>query len=196
MKQFNPPHNRFTILTGITLLCGLLTMAPWSEATAVGTWSYPTSEAERIERENILEEQLLNQENSYNSQFEIMAAKKGALTRLEEKIKVARKTINLKKQPLNDAIAKYRQVQRLSLLDPMVSTEPQRMELIRVKKETVDTITIHKNILQDLVEQIPEAKSHVEVAVEKQKYILREIDSLIKHRDAVRELVFLRTVAD
>ncbi len=113
-----------------------------------------------------------------------------------DKVRIARTTLNFKKQPLLDAIKKYRQAQSLSLLDPMVSTEPQRMELLEVKRETALIVAAHTEKLQMLVEQLPKAKSNVYIAMEQHRFILREIDSLMRHRDAIRELVFVKNVAD
>jgi hypothetical protein len=196
MKNFIPTYHRPTILTGIALLCGLLLTLPCSDASAVGNWSYPKSDAERVERENILENQLVEQEKNYRSQHEVVTIKKSVMTDLKERIKLAKIALKFKKQPLVEAIEKYRQVQSLSLLDPMVSTEPQRIELIEAKLETAAQVEEHKKILQELEEKLPHAKAQIKIAIEHHKFILREIDSLMRHRDAVRELVFVRTVAD
>ncbi|MBF0454773.1 MAG: hypothetical protein HQL72_08165 [Magnetococcales bacterium] len=196
MKQANPPTNSWMIRAGVLLFCGLMLTTVFSDASAVGTWSYPKSEAERVTRESILERQLATQEESYESQFKLLSSKEKALADLEGRIKAAKEALNFKKQPLNAAIEKYRQAQILSLLDPMISTEPQRMELIEVKQETQAMVREYEEKWQVLVNQLPEAKAHVASAREQLKTTLREIDGLMRHRDAVRELVFLRNVAD
>jgi hypothetical protein len=196
MKQIIPPHHRFSFATAVALLLGLMAISPWSEATAVGTWSYPQSEIERGNREAILEKQLADQELNYQTGHKFFTQRVEELAKLEQQIKLTRKTLALKKEPLIDAVEKYRQVQSLSLLDPMVSTEPQRLELLEVKQSTAIAIGEQKEKLDGLLEQIPQAKANVKGAVEKNKFILREIDSLMRHRDAVRELVFVQTVSD
>ncbi len=78
----------------------------------------------------------------------------------------------------------------------MVSTEPQRMELLEVKRETAAMVDAHKEKLKILIEQLPIARNRVENAVKRHNFILKEIDSLMRHRDTVRELVFVGIVAD
>jgi len=174
----------------------MLSLLPLSDATAVGNWSYPNSEKERQKREDKLESQLLEQEKNYQTQAEIISIKQSELTNLIENIKIAKINLKFKNKPLQEAIKKYRQVQSLSLVDPMVSTEPQRMELLLVKRETAAIVDSHREKLKILTEQLPIARTRVENAVKRHNYILKEIDSLMRHRDTVRELVFVGVVAD
>ncbi len=196
MKKIVNPSNRFALIVGVAILGGLLTVVPNSEVSALGSWSYPKSEDERVKREEILEKQLLEQEEKFRLQHDVVTEKKGKLADLEKRIKLAKVALNFSKKPLAEALEKYRKVQSLSLLDPMVSTEPQRMELIEVKQETAAKIEEQKEKLRELEEQLPNAHAQVKIAMEHHKFILKEIDSLMRHRDAVRELVFVRTVAD
>ncbi len=76
MKKIIIPSHRSLLFTGIVMLCGLLTVLPWSEASAVGDWSYPNTEIEREKRENILEGQLIEQESNYQAQYELVTIKK------------------------------------------------------------------------------------------------------------------------
>ncbi|MBF0357115.1 MAG: hypothetical protein HQL70_00835 [Magnetococcales bacterium] len=184
------------ILAGVVMLCGILTALPPSDAFAVGSWSYPQSEDEREKRESALEAQLADLEKNYQDQYSVVTEKKSQLIELIEKIKLAGVDLEFQKKPLQEAIEKYRQVQKLSLIDPMVSTEPQRMELLEIKRETSDQVAAFEEKQQILMEKLPKAKANVKVAVEQHKHILQEIDSLMRHRDAVRELVFVRNVAD
>jgi hypothetical protein len=184
------------ILTGVVMLCGILTALPPSDAFAVGSWSYPQSEDERVKREAALEARLVDQEKNYKDQYAVVTEKKGQLIELVEKIKIASIDLKFQKQPLKEAVEKYRQAQKLSLIDPMVSTEPQRMELLEVKRETSDQVAEFEEKQEMLVQKLPKAKANVKVAIEHHKTILQEIDSLMRHRDAVRELVFVRNVAD
>ncbi|MBF0381565.1 MAG: hypothetical protein HQL69_11135 [Magnetococcales bacterium] len=196
MKHSIPSYYRATVFTILVAVFCMLSLLPLSDALAVGNWSYPKSEAERQKREDTLEKQLIEQEKNYQLQAEVVAKKQSELTDLIEKIKVAKINLNFKNKPLQDAIKKYRQVQSLSLLDPMVSTEPQRMELLEVKRETAAMVNAHKEKLRILTEQLPIARTRVENAIKRHNFILKEIDSLMRHRDSVRELVFVSIVAD
>jgi hypothetical protein len=196
MKHLITSYHRPTVLTGFVVLLCMLSLLPLSDVFAVGNWSYPNSEAERQKREDLLESKLTEQEKNYQTQAELVALKQNELTDLIEKIKVAKINLKFKNKPLQDAIKKYRQVQSLSLVDPMVSTEPQRMELLEVKRETATTVNAHKEKLKILTEQLPIARTRVENAIKRHNFILKEIDSLMRHRDSVRELVFVSIVAD
>ncbi|MBF0194092.1 MAG: hypothetical protein HQL71_06015 [Magnetococcales bacterium] len=196
MKHFIPSYHRTTVIGGFVILFCMLSLLPLSDALAVGNWSYPKSEAERQKREDRLESQLIEQEKNYQAQAEVVSQKQSELTDLIERIKVAKINLKFKNKPLQDAIKKYRQVQSLSLVDPMVSTEPQRMELLEVKRETAALVNAHKEKLKILTEQLPIARTRVENAIKRHNFILKEIDSLMRHRDTVRELVFVSIVAD
>ena len=196
MKQTTPYDPRPILLTCVLLLSGLLLLAPLANATTVGSWSYPKSDDERAMRETVLEEKLAGQEEAYQSHYVILTAKKKELADLEGRIAAAKDALDFQKRPLTATLEKYHQAQRLSMLDPMISTEPQRLEVIAAKKETAAVVAEHEAKVQKLEEQVPGVKATIMHAVEQHKSILMEIDTLIKHRDAVRELVFLRNVAD
>ncbi|MBF0447489.1 MAG: hypothetical protein HQL67_04745 [Magnetococcales bacterium] len=196
MKQTNLTLFRFMTRGGFALLSGLLTMTPTLDVQAVGTWSYPQSEVERNQRQTNLEGQLAKHEKNYAEQFELYTSEQKKLAELDGRIEGAAKELAFKQKPLNEAIEKYRQAQALSLLDPMISTESQRLALVEVKQETAALVLEYEGKLQALENQRPAAQARVDSSWEQLQTILREIDGLMKHRDAVRELVFLQSVAD
>ncbi len=185
-----------TVLIG-TVAVGLLSAGlPLSDAFGVGTWAYPDSAAERTERIKRLDTELQEKNTLYESNYEEYVKHSEALAKLESDIRTAEQKRDIHNRPAAEALAKYRQAQAVSLVDPKISTEPQRLALVQAREAVAEAVKAQQAVIDGLKIQLPQAREKINSAHARLNAILRQIDDLVKHREAVSEMMFVRSVAD
>lgn len=195
MKSLTTQHSFYPLLSVIAVAFSLL-LPNSAQAQLMSTWTYPESSQERIDRIQILDKQLKEHDQAHEDQLAMISQAEEVLANLISQIKATSSALYHQRQPLLQAMEKYRQAQALSLSDPMVSTEPQRLTYIQVKQETSANIKTQQEKLSQLQQQIPLAKEKLTSARIKLNTLLSQLDSLYKHRDAVSDIVFVRSVKD
>ena len=182
-------------VSALVVFISLLT-APWNTARGVGTWTYPETSEERLVRIKTLDGHAEEKNKAFETQMAFLSGYNQALAQLESEIRSVQGALTFHQRPLQAAMENYRKVQELSLSDPMISTEPQRLEYIKVKEKTAEVVNQHRAKVAMLQEQLPLAREKIASARLRLNIILRELDSVIKHRDAISEIMFVKSVAD
>ncbi len=189
-------NSRKTVLIS-TVAAGLLSIGlPLSNAFGVGTWAYPETGAERTERIKLLDGELSKRNGIYETNYQEYITFSETLAMLESNIRVAEETLVNLSRPATEAMMKYRQAQEISLADPQISPEPQRLDLIQAQKDIAEAVQKQQTIIDELKAQRHPAQEKVTSRRNKLNTILRQIDDLVKHREAVSEVMFVRSVAD
>ena len=186
---------RFMVLGA--MVAGVVSVSlPPSEALGVGSWAYPDTADERVERIKKLDEQLDEKNRVYEERHAAHSDASEALAQLESRIRVAEENLAIRRTPVREATEKYRMAQEISLVDPQISTEPQRLALVQAREEYAGVIQEFQAAVDKLREGLPPARERVSSSRVKLNDVLKQIDDLVKHRESVSDVVFVRSVAD
>ncbi|MBF0414565.1 MAG: hypothetical protein HQL77_14610 [Magnetococcales bacterium] len=185
----------------MAIACALLAAATWivaphPDAFGTGAWTYPENSASRMQNIQALNGALANLSNAHMQQQQRMQMAQKALVDLEAELAAAQKTLLVEERPVAEAINKYRKAQEASLIDPMISTETQRLEVVKVKEANESVVSKRKAQIEMLTNKVPQVRGEIANAQQEITAILQQIDGIIKQRDEVSEQVFLKSVAN
>ena len=184
------------VIAGVALAATAWLMIPLPDALGTGYWTYPDHSAARLQRIQELNGSLESLSAAHvQQQVSIQQMQKGLLD-LEAEIIAAQKALIVEERPVVEVVNKYRKAQELSLIDPMVTTEPQRLDLVKAKEANDAIINKRKGQIEILLGKVPQIRADIENAHQQLNSILQQIDGVIKQRDEVSEQVFLKTVAN
>lgn len=198
-KVMKKNRERFTMRT--VLLCLSLALTAWvavplTHALGTGLWKYPENSAERLQLIKEMEYQLTMLSEDHKTRMGDMGTAKKELENLHASIQAAEAALVVDQRPVTVAMEKYRKAQELSLVDPMITTEPQRMKLIKVKEELSQIIVQRQGEIDLRKGLLPQAQAKMEDTRRNLNAVLQQIETTIRHRDEVSELVFLKNVKD
>lgn len=184
------------VLASVSLAATAWVLVPLPDALGTNYWTYPDSSTARAQRIQELNGLLDELSAALLGQQEAIRQSQKALVDLEASLAAAQKALVVEERPVTEVVTKYRKAQELSLIDPMVSTETQRLELIKVKEANNPIINKRKGEIEALNSKIPQTRASITNAQGQLNAILQQIDMVIKQRDEVSEQVFLKTVAN
>lgn len=181
--------------------CALLAAATWivmphPDAFGTGAWTYPENSASRMQNIQALNGALANLSNAHMQELQRVQVGQKTLADVEAELAAAQKALLAEERPVNEAINKYRKAQEASLIDPMISTEAQRMEVVKAKEASEPVISKRKGQIETLANKLPQVRGEIANAQLQINAILQQIDGVIKQRDEVSEQVFLKSVAN
>lgn len=181
-------------MVNMVMVVAVWAVLPFSDAFGTGSWTYPDNSAVRMQRIQELNGYLEGLSVAHVQQIEAIKQMQKVLADLEAGVLEAQKALIIEERPVAEVMEKYRKAQELSLIDPKLSTETQRMELVKVKEANKEAIAKRKAQIDALSSRIPQVRADIENASKQINIILSQIDGLIKQRDEVTEQVFMKTV--
>lgn len=195
MKRLTIPSCKPALVGGIVACSLWLLPAPQASAE-LGTWAYPTTLSEKADRLKTLTKQLTELDAVREEQLAIKTHAEESLVALLGRLQAAEGALKTKQAPLHAAMEKYRQAQEIARVDPMIDTERQRLEYIRIENETARSIKADKQEINQLNQLISQTTAKLSDARAQTTAILRQIDTLWKHREIIKKIVFLPSVDD
>ncbi|MBF0109669.1 MAG: hypothetical protein HQL76_10880 [Magnetococcales bacterium] len=171
-------------------------MAPLPNAFGTGYWTYPENGSDRMQRIQELNGALEGLSAAHVQQQMAIGQGQKALADTEAELAAARKALVSEERPVTEALNQYRKAQELSLVDPLISTEQQRLAVVKAKEAHAATINKRKGQIETLEGRIPLIRTDMERGRQQLNVILQQIDAVIKQRDEVAEHVFLKNVAN
>ncbi|MBF0172820.1 MAG: hypothetical protein HQL83_05155 [Magnetococcales bacterium] len=184
------------VLACSTLAAATWIMAPLPDALGTGYWTHPENSSGRMQRIQELNGALESLSAAHIQQQIAIQQGQQALSNLETQLTAARKALTVEERPVTEVLNQYRKAQELSLIDPMVSTESQRLAVVKAKEANNAVISKRKGEIETLEGKIPMIRSDIEKGRQQLNVILQQIDAVIKQRDEVSEHVFLKNVAN
>ncbi|MBF0126869.1 MAG: hypothetical protein HQM02_06620 [Magnetococcales bacterium] len=162
----------------------------------IRTWTFPESAGTRTNKVTELTARITETENAYdaeNAQFQRLNRE---YNRLKAEMSQAEKAMQVSMEPQNQALENYKKAQELARSNPQISIEPQRLAYLKaVEKTAAVTAAAGRNMTASSSRLAPlEAK--LTASQVRLNDIMNQLDALQQHRNAVSEVVFLRTVKD
>ncbi|MEO5351607.1 MAG: hypothetical protein H7835_00085 [Magnetococcus sp. XQGC-1] len=178
------------------LVASAVALLPVGDAHArLANW-YPDTPAEQAEQTQHLNEQLQELDQLRESQLADRTKAEETLSDLLDQLQAAEADLRTHQKPLKEITERYRRVQSIAVVDPMMDAEGQRQEYLRLKRETEAGIRDRQERVNWLNQQIKAATQNLADARQKMTITLSLIDRLWKHREIINKLVFLRVVND
>ena len=178
------------------LVASAIALLPVGDLHArLANW-YPDTPAEQAEQTQHLNEQLQELDQIRESQLADRTKAEEMLSDLLDQLQAAEADLRTHQKPLKEITERYRRVQSIAVVDPMMDAEGQRQEYLRLKRETEASIRDRQERVNWLNQQIKAATQNLADARQKMTVTLSLIDRLWKHREIIGKLVFLRVVND
>ena len=178
------------------LVASAIALLPVGDLHArLANW-YPDTPAEQAEQTLHLNEQLQELDQIRESQLADRTKAEEMLSDLLDQLQAAEADLRTHQKPLKEITERYRRVQSIAVVDPMMDAEGQRQEYLRLKRETEAGIRDRQERVNWLSQQIKAATQNLADARQKMTITLSLIDRLWKHREVINKLVFLRVVND
>ncbi len=194
MKRLTVTSYKHLVFCAVaTCAMGLL---PVSSAFArLSNW-YPETQIEQVEQTETLNNQLQELDQIREAQLLERTRAEETLADLLDQLQAAEADLKTQQKPLSDMTEKFRRVQAVAMVDPLMDAEGQRQEYLRLKKETETGIRDRQDRVRWLNQQIEKSTQNLSDARQKITVTLTQIDRLWKHREIINKLVFLHAVND
>ncbi|MEO5363025.1 MAG: hypothetical protein H7838_05315 [Magnetococcus sp. DMHC-8] len=192
----NPVVTLYRPVVWCAMAVGMAGLLAASTASArLGNW-YPDTPAEQAEQTATLNSQLQDLDQLREVQLADRTRAEETLADLLDQLQVAEADLKAHQQPLSEMTERYRRVQAVAMVDPLMDAEGQRQEYIRLRRETETNIRDRQERVKWLNQQIRKATQNLTDARQRLTVTLSHIDRLWKHREIIGKLVFLRVVSD
>ncbi|MBF0461782.1 MAG: hypothetical protein HQL87_10335 [Magnetococcales bacterium] len=174
----------------------VISLLPLSDAAArLANW-YPETPAEQVEQNEVLNNQLQELDQTREAQLADRTKAEETVADLLDQLQAAEADLKAHQKPLLEMTERYRRVQAIAMVDPMMDSEGQRQEYLRTKRETENEVRDRQERVNWLNQQLHVATRNLADARQRITITLTQIDRLWKHREIINKLVFLHVVSD
>ncbi|MBF0143719.1 MAG: hypothetical protein HQL59_09725 [Magnetococcales bacterium] len=197
------PHRRISALAAAAIVS--LTTAgaeagggvpEWTYPNPSVAWGYPNTSQEQEEEVASLKASLAVKNEEYQARQAEAVRLGQELVEQQALVESEDQALRRLHQPIADAQSRYAKAQQVSLYNPSISTEKERLEFLGVIEKLRPAIQEQENKLAMAKDRVKQLQTQTAFTQGRIPVLMRETETLMKQMDLVTEMAFVKITAD